>query len=143
MGMIWLMAAALWGLAEATFFFIVPDVLLTAWALRFGIKGALRASAIAALFASLGGLALWLWGASDAAAAREAMLDIPAIGPDLIARAASDMASAWPVQLFLCAVTGVPYKLYAVEAGALHLNLAAFLLASFVARFARFALTVG
>ena len=40
-------AALLWGFAEATLFFIVPDVLLSAIAVRRGRGAALRAAGIA------------------------------------------------------------------------------------------------
>ena len=36
--MMWFVAAALWGISEATFFFVVPDVLITATVLRFGLR---------------------------------------------------------------------------------------------------------
>jgi len=37
----WHLAAFLWGFAEATLFFIVPDVLLTLLAVRFGWRRAI------------------------------------------------------------------------------------------------------
>jgi hypothetical protein len=71
------------------------------------------------------------------------MLLVPAIGPDLLARAHRDMADNWPLHLFVGAVTGVPYKLYAVEAGARGINPFLFFLVSFPARLTRFALATG
>ena len=50
----WIVAAALWGAAEASFFFLVPDILLTAAALRHGLKAGLLLSvavSMAGLFA--------------------------------------------------------------------------------------------
>ena len=118
--MIWIAAAAVWGFAEATLFFIVPDVLLTYAVLKFGLKRALQLSAVAAAAAVLGGIVLWLWSGEDAEAARHAMLMVPAVGPDLLARAGRETAGFWPLDLVVGAVTGMPYKLYAVEAGAGH-----------------------
>lgn len=141
--MIWTVAAALWGVAEATVFFIVPDVVVTAAVAKFGIRPGLRLAVVAALAASFAGLAMWLWGAQDAASARHLMLAIPAIGPDLLVRAHREIASNWAIHLLVGAVTGVPYKLYAVEAGARGLNPILFIPASFVARLARFALAAG
>jgi membrane protein YqaA with SNARE-associated domain len=140
--MIWLIGAALWGAAEATFFFIVPDVLLTAAVLRVGLRRALPLAFLAAATAAISGFGMWWWGSHDAAAARDAMLMVPAVGPDLLARAHEEMAGAWPLHLFVGAVTGLPYKLYAVEAGALGLNPILFVLVSFVARLPRFLLTM-
>ena len=54
MGLIWIIAAGVWGAAEASFFFIVPDIVLTLAVVRFGLRAGLWLSAIAALFATLG-----------------------------------------------------------------------------------------
>jgi len=143
MGIIWTIAAALWGVAEATVFFIVPDVLVTAAVLKFGFRPGLRLAVAAALAASVAGSAMWLWGAQDAASARHVMLAIPAIGPDLLARAHREIAHNWGIHLLVGAVTGVPYKLYAVEAGARGIDPTLFALGSFVARLARFLLAAG
>ncbi len=141
--MIWILATAGWGFAEATLFFIVPDVLLTYVVLKFGLRKALNLSAVAAAAAVLGGIVMWLWSAADAEAARRAMLMVPAVDPDLLARAGREMAGFWPLDLVVGAVTGMPYKLYAVEAGARDINLLAFAAMSFAARFIRFALAAG
>ena len=143
MGLIWVVSAAVWGVAEASFFFIVPDVLLTAAVFRFGLRAGLLLAILASLFASLTGLAMWLWAHSDAASARAAMLWVPAIGPDLLARAHREIAANWAAHLFTGAMTGVPYKLYAVEAGARGINPPLFTLVSFGSRLARFSLTAG
>jgi membrane protein YqaA with SNARE-associated domain len=139
--MMWFVIAALWGISEATFFFIVPDVLITATVLRFDLRRALLLAATAALFASLAGLFMWHWGHHDADAARTFLRTVPLIGPDLIDRATGEMQEGWALHLVTGAMTGVPYKIYAVEAGAAGINPALFFLASFVARFARFAAT--
>ena len=140
--MIWLLAAAAWGMAEASFFFIVPDVLLTLAVLRLGPWRAVRLAVVAALAAALTGGVLWGWAGHDAAAAHRAMLHVPAVGPDLLARVAWEFDHDWPLKLTLGAMTGAPYKLYAVEAGARHIALLPFLAVSFAARLLRFLLTI-
>ena len=35
---LWIVASALWGFAEATVFFVVPDVILTMTAVRCGLR---------------------------------------------------------------------------------------------------------
>jgi membrane protein YqaA with SNARE-associated domain len=142
MGVVWVIAAGAWGIAEATFFFIVPDVLLTLAALRFGWRAGLKLGVVAAACASLAGILMWLWGHHDIGAARDAMLQVPAVGPDLLARAHRETGQGWPRHLVFGAMTGVPYKLYAIESGARHINIAAFVAMSFIARFIRFALTI-
>ena len=141
MGLIWYAGAALWGVAEATLFFIVPDVLLTFAVVRFGLRRGLALAVVAAAFASAAGLCMWFWAHSDPVSARHAMLLVPAIGRDLLARAAREVGQGWPLHLVTGAMTGVPYKLYAVEAGARGVDPALFIPMSFVARLTRFALT--
>ncbi len=141
MGLIWYAGAALWGVAEATLFFIVPDVLITFAVVRFGLRRGLVLAVVAAASASVAGIGMWWWAHSDPASARHAMLLVPAIGPDLLVRAAREMAQGWPLNLVTGAMTGVPYKLYAVEAGARGLDPFLFIPMSFVARLTRFALT--
>ena len=143
MGLIWFVAAALWGVAEATVFFIVPDVILTYATLRHGWRAGVRLAVVAAASASIAGIGMWLWGRHDPASAQHVMLMVPAIGPDLVARTAHDMAGFWPLNLVSGAVTGVPYKLYAVAAGARDIPLVWFVPASFVARVFRFLFSVG
>jgi membrane protein YqaA with SNARE-associated domain len=139
---LWFAAAAIWGFAEATFFFIVPDVLLTASVFVFGIALALRLSLAAAAGAVVGGLIMFSWGASDIGAARAFVGTVPLIGDDLLMRVNDEIAGAWGPDLAVGAVTGAPYKIYAAEAGAAGLNPAVFALVSFLARLARFALAV-
>jgi hypothetical protein len=141
MGLIWYAAAAIWAVAEATLFFIVPDVLITFAVVRFGLRQGLVLAVVAAAFAAFAGIGMWLWGHGDAATARHVMLTVPAIGPDLLARAAREVAAGWPLHLVTGAMTGVPYKLYAVEAGARGIAPVLFLPMSFVARLTRFVLT--
>ncbi len=140
---LWLAAAVLWGCAEATFFFIVPDVLLTAAVLVFGLSRAFRFAVVAAIAAALGGLFMMRWGAQDAESARTFLLSVPLIGDDLITRVQAENNGAWPVNLTLGAVTGAPYKIYAVEAGAAGINAALFAIVSFIARLLRFSLAIG
>ena len=141
MGVIWIAAVALWGIAEASLFFVVPDVLITFVVMRYGLRQGLLLCVVAALFATVTGYFMWLWGAHDAGTARHAMLQVPAVGPDLLRRAHDEIASGWPLHLVTGAMTGVPYKLYAVEAGARGIDPILFLPMSFVARLSRFVLT--
>jgi membrane protein YqaA with SNARE-associated domain len=143
MGLIWLVATAVWGVAEATVFFIVPDVILTYATLRFGWRAGLRLAAVAAASASLAGIGMWLWGNHNPASAQHVMLLIPAIGPDQLARTTVEMADRfWPIHLVFGAVQGVPYKLYAVAAGEHAVPPVWFVPISFLARFLRFAFSV-
>lgn len=142
----WMVFAALWGFAEATFFFIVPDLLLTASILFFGVAFALRLAGVTAIAAVAGGIVMYFWGAHNDAPT-EFLLSIPLIGEDLLMRAAAEMRGegehAWPLSLGLGAISGAPYKLYAVEAGVLGIDPFLFSIVSFFARSARFVLAIG
>lgn len=139
---LWLAGAIVWGFAEATFFFVVPDLLLTAAVIVFGLKRAFRLSLAAAGAASTGGLVMWGWGVSHAGAAHAFLLSVPLIGGDLLARVHSEMTGFWPLRLTLGAITGAPFKIYAVEAGASAINPLVFALAGYIARLARFSLAI-
>jgi membrane protein YqaA with SNARE-associated domain len=133
------LSAFLWGLAEATLFFIVPDVLLSAAALN-RLRPALVACAWATAGALLGGALMFAWGTHDPAAAW-AMLDrIPAIDAAMQTGVREALGEHGLAALFLGPLTGTPYKLYAVAAGQAGLSLAAFLLVSIPARAVRFVL---
>ena len=130
-----------WGLAEATFFFIVPDVLLTRVALR-DFHASVIASLWAVAGALIGGTALWFAARHDATQLLLNAFDwIPGISRELIVRTAQSLNTHGLSALAAGALSGQPYKLFAVHAGAQDLPLLAFLAVSAAARFARFTLT--
>lgn len=132
-------AALVWGLAEATLFFIVPDVLLSALALA-RLRAALAACAWATLGALAGGAAMYFWGAAAGAEAWSLLDGVPAVDPAMQARVRDSLAREGLPALFLGPLTGTPFKLYAVAAGQQAADLAAFLAVSAPARAARFVL---
>jgi len=135
--------ALIWGFAEATLFFVVPDVLLSLAAVRLGARRALLLSGTSAFGALLGGGLMMWWGANDIAGARAAVHHLPAISIAMIAGVEAAMHQpSWPSAMALGAFGGVPYKVYAMEAGAAGLPFAPFLAASFAARLARFSIAV-
>lgn len=140
--MLWHVAAFVWGLAEATVFFIVPDVLLTYAAIRLGMKKALTLCVSAALGAVLGGTAMIVAAGHDPAAVN-AMLDaIPAISAGMIAETRAAMIGNWPAAVFTGAVTGIPFKIFAAQSAILEIPAVAFLGIGLAARLARFVLAV-
>lgn len=139
---IWMAIAIVWAFAEATVFFIVPDVALTAGVLFFGVGAALRTAGYASLAAAAGGLLMYRWGSVDPDAARALLLAVPLVGADLLERVSAEFAAFWPAKLTAGAVTGAPYKIYAVEAGARGVDVLSFTVVSIFARFLRFALAI-
>jgi membrane protein YqaA with SNARE-associated domain len=132
---LWL--AAGWGLAEATCFFIVPDVLLSRLALRKP-RLALTACFAAMVAAVAGGLLLYWLGAT--LAPRTALLSaadwLPGISPPMMESARAGLEQRGLAALFVGVLQGIPYKLFAVQAAPI--GVFSFVLVSAAARLARF-----
>lgn len=126
-----------WGLAEATFFFIVPDVLLTLIACR-ALKPAMRATGAALLGALAGGSLMYAFGAREPDAAMAFLDQVPAISPPLITTVTAQINESGLQAVLLGPLKGIPYKIYAVQWGAQGGSFLAFLLISIPARLARF-----
>lgn len=133
-----LVAAALWGLAEATFFFLVPDVILSAIAIH-DWRLALWACVAATAGALAGGAFMYAAGHLRHEAVRSFLLRIPGIGPAMLTRVADEIDRRGFLAVLLGPLSGTPYKAYAVECGRRHLSAGAFLAISVPARIIRFA----
>jgi membrane protein YqaA with SNARE-associated domain len=133
-------AAFAWGLAEATLFFIVPDVLLTAIACR-SLRAGLKASCVAVAGALLGGILMYGAGHAAPQTARAWLVRLPAIHPPLIQHVQMQLASHGLGAVLLGPALGIPYKIYAVEWGVGHGNELMFLVVSIPARGVRFVLS--
>ncbi|HJQ22753.1 MAG TPA: hypothetical protein VKA60_02480 [Blastocatellia bacterium] len=132
--------ACAWGLGEAAFFFIVPDVLLT-WIATRSLTAAIKAS-LAALAGALAGGALMVALAHASPEAMHAfLLHIPGINAHLLERVAGQVDELGLVAVLFGPLKGIPYKIYAVEWGQRGGALFTFLLISIPARWVRFALS--
>jgi membrane protein YqaA with SNARE-associated domain len=107
--------AGLWGFAEGTLFFIVPDVLLSLAALCGG-RRALPHVAAAVVGALLAGAVMFSWSGADYPAASGAVRSVPFVREAMFARVAEGLETEGALALFRGSVTGMPYKIYAVEA---------------------------
>ena len=132
-----LVVAAAWGFAEATLFFLVPDVALSAIAIadwRLALWGCLAATA-----GAMAGGALMYWaGRRDDGRLRQLFLRIPGIGPAMLDRVSRQVGSQGFLAVMLGPLYGTPYKLYAAEAGRRRMSLAGLLLVTIPARLLRF-----
>ncbi len=134
-----LAVAALWGFAEATVFFLVPDVLLT-WIALHDRGRAIRACLAALAGALLGGALMFAWGARDPVAARALLDRVPSISRGMIERVEGEIAERGAVATVLGPLRGTPYKIYAALSGEKGEGLARFLAVSVLARLPRFLL---
>ncbi|HEY5809405.1 MAG TPA: hypothetical protein VIT67_15630 [Povalibacter sp.] len=132
--------AALWGFAEATVFFIVPDVFLTAVAVR-DWRSALRCCGYAAAAALVGGVLMYWWGAVSPVSALALVETVPAISPAMMERARHSLMDDGATAIMLGLLSGTPFKVYAAQASEVGLSLGKFILIAVPARLARFVLT--
>ena len=130
---------AVWGFAEATLFFLVPDVALTYLAI-LGPPYAWAACAAAVVGAVFGGALIYLLSARNPRRLREIFVHIPAIDRREIAAVRARVGRTGFAAVFLGPLLGTPYKLYAAEAGRRRMSLPVFLLVTVPARSVRFVL---
>ncbi len=128
----------LWGFAEATFFFIVPDVWLSRIALT-NPKEAYINIAIATLGAITGGVVMYYAGVYAFAEVEAVLPLVPAVSPEMVERVGGDINThsllyAMSQGMF----AGVPYKIYASWAGHLSVPILLFIIATIIARVSRF-----
>ena len=133
--------ALMWGLAEATLFFIVPDVILTVIACR-SLRAAGKATLLAILGALCGGMIMYVAAGASPEALRSTLLHIPGISSPLVERVQAQLSERGLLAVLIGPTEGVPYKIYAVEWGASHGEWQPFLLISIPARGIRFLLGV-
>lgn len=131
-------AAFIWGVAEATLFFFVPDVILSYIGLKHGVKAAARASVIAAVGAAIGGAIMYSWSLEHFEDAYAAVRAVPAISDGMIERALVSMSENWPLATFLGPLSSTPFKVYAIVAPAVSAPLPLFVLWAIAARLPRF-----
>jgi membrane protein YqaA with SNARE-associated domain len=132
-----LVIAAAWGFAEATLFFLVPDVILSAIAIadwRLALWGCLAATG----GAMAGGALMHRAGRRDDGPLRDLFLRLPGIGPAMLERVAHQVGSRGFLAVLLGPLYGTPYKLYAAEAGRRRMSLAGLMLVTVPARLLRF-----
>lgn len=126
----------LWGFAEATLFFIVPDFYLGFVAL-FNWRRGLLSLMWSVAGAILGGAVMYILASKNSHAATELVLRVPLIGLDMVQTVSDQMSSQGLVSLVSGLFAGIPYKIYAIQAGSQNLPILSFLLMTIPARLAR------
>lgn len=137
----WQWLALSWGFAEATFFFIVPDVFTSRLVLvrpRQGFAACLYSLG----GAMVGGILLYFLGQDPKAAdaIRSAVGWLPGINQELIEASRLGLEHYGVTALFIGVLSGIPYKLYAMHAAGAGLGAGVFIVSSVCARLIRFLL---
>jgi membrane protein YqaA with SNARE-associated domain len=130
--------ALLWGFAEATLFFIVPDVFITLVATRT-IGRSIACMLWVTVGALFGGWVMFMWSAQSPSA-RHAVLHVPHVTGQMIETVDQLYAQHGSTALFAGPLSGIPYKVFAVE-GPGRVSMPLFLLVSIPARLERFVIT--
>ncbi|MBI3243963.1 MAG: hypothetical protein HYZ49_16900 [Chloroflexi bacterium] len=128
--------AFLWGLAEATLFFLVPDIYLGLVAL-FNWRRGLWGTAATVAGAIVGGGVMYALAASNGPAMLQLLDRVPLINAGMISNVGEQMRSNGLLAMISGPLQGIPYKVYAVQAGAGRLPLISFLLLTIPARLER------
>ena len=137
--MLLLWVASAWGFAEATLFFIVPDVWLSYLALK-NLRRALIACVWTLLGALLGGALLYTWARYHEANAVEWVGEVPGVGSAMLRESEAMLREQGVWALFPGMVRGMPYKTFVVAAPRTGIDLLALLAVTVPARLLRFAL---
>jgi membrane protein YqaA with SNARE-associated domain len=136
-----LIIAFLWGFAEATLFFIVPDVFFTylvlfdfglaSWSCLFALVGAL-----------IGGGLMYQWGRKNFEQVTGIVESLPGVSNRLVQREKANLKEKGVRAILLGPLKGVPYKIYAICSSSSGISFFQFLLISIPARLTRFVLSV-
>lgn len=131
--------AALWGIAEATLFFIVPDVWLSIVG-RENLRVGLIACLYSLLGAIVGGVIMYVWGWQELAGAIGIIEKIPAISTAMVNRVHTDLIEQGVMAMILGPLSGTPYKIFAIQASDTGIGIWLFVLTTIPARLIRFIL---
>ena len=127
-----------WGFAEATLFFIVPDVWLSLVAI-FSVRRLWRHLAATIAGAVAGGALIFLWAQTNPNFALAVVRKVPFVTEQMFVHVDVSFQTRGIAAVYLGPLTGTPYKIYAVAAPRF-VPFASFLFATIPARGWRFVL---
>jgi hypothetical protein len=105
----------LWGFAEGTLFFIIPDVVLS-WASLAGAKCGAKIFGAILAGAMVAGLCMYMWALWQPEAARSAVASVPFVRARMFNKVEEDYRTHGVFGIFYTVGTGIPYKVYAILA---------------------------
>ncbi len=108
-----------WGVAEATLFFIIPDVLVS-WAALVGFRPGIKTLGEVIAGSLLGGGLMYGWASLAPEQAALAVSYVPFVREQMFAEVHQQYQDFGMAGLFVGPSSGIPYKIYAVLAPPLH-----------------------
>jgi len=129
----------LWGFAEGTLFFIIPDVLLS-WASLAGARCGVRLLRAILAGALAAGIVMYAWAFAEPAQSHSVVAAVPFVRERMFEKVTEDYREHGLTGMLYGPSSGVPYKVYAVLAPSQHQPLL-FILLSIPARLERLALS--
>lgn len=139
-GRVMLLLIFLWGFSEASWFFIIPDVILSLFAIQQNSKKLiLIANLICVAGAVAGGAVIYILSVFDYHAIYNFILHIPAVHEYMIVYVQNKMNTDTFFALLTGPLFGIPYKIFALEAHQ-YTSIFTFLLFTIPARLIRFIL---
>jgi hypothetical protein len=103
-----------WGAAEASFFFLVPDILLT-WVAMKAPRRVWLHLVLTLAGAVLAGVLMYAW-AARSTTAQAFVAAVPRVSSSMVAQAAEDLRRDGAWGTVRGPARGIPYKVYAVQA---------------------------
>ena len=129
----------LWGVAEGTLFFIVPDVILS-WASLSGARNGLRTLCAIVAGSLVAGALMYGWASWRPESSRAVVASVPFVTPRMFERVSLDYLKHGAAGMLQGPGSGIPYKVYAVLAPPV-CPLGTFVVMSIPARIERLALS--
>ena len=129
--------AFIWGLAESTLFFFLPDVIITRIALE-GYRKGFVSCFYALAGALIGGSIMFIWGSNNLPGARTILDHIPAISIGMMDKVQKNISHEGVVAILKGPFLGIPYKIYAIHSFNSGVGYLAFIMISIPARLTRF-----
>jgi membrane protein YqaA with SNARE-associated domain len=114
-GLAGIFSSFLWGFAEGTLFFVVPDVFLSLVAV-IAPRLVWRHILSAVLGAVCAGALMFAWAEGNPAQAHEAVSKVPFIPQRMFDDVKTGYERRGIVTVFVGPLSGIPYKIYAIEA---------------------------
>lgn len=109
--------AFVWGVAEGSLFFIVPDVIISAAAM-LAPRRAWRHVIAATLGSVVAGAFMYSWALREPAHAHDRVANVPFVTARMFDHVHQGFQNHPAGAVFLGPLSGVPYKIYAIEAPA-------------------------